>query len=53
MSAEEAMKMCENGDATIIYGDVIFMRSKVGYYISVDGIDWEETDSELVKKQFE
>lgn len=53
MSAEEAMKLCENGDATVIYGDVLVMKSTLGYYMSLDGVEWEETDSDLVKRQFE
>lgn len=52
MSAEEVMKLCENGDATIIYGDVLIMESKFGYFISMDGVEWEETDSEIVRSQF-
>lgn len=53
MSAEEAMKMCENGDATIIYGDVLLMKTEDKFYLSLDGNVWEETESDVVRKEFE
>ena len=45
--------MCEEGRARIIYGDVLLMKTEDKFYLSLDGNVWEETESEVVRKEFE
>lgn len=53
MTAEESMRLCEEGRARIIYGDVLLMKTEDKFYLSLDGNVWEETESEVVRKEFE
>jgi hypothetical protein len=51
LNAEEAMKRFENGDAVGVYTTVLLMRTGGKNYISFDGEEWEEIESELIDKQ--
>jgi len=51
LNAEEAMKRFENGDAVGVCTTVLLMRTGGRDYMSFDGDNWEETNSEIVKKE--
>ena len=47
MKSEDVMEMCENGDARVMYSAVLVLLSVDRIWISFDGEEWEETDSNL------
>ena len=52
MTEKEVMEMFENGDAVGVYTNILLMEAHGRTYFSFDGNEWEETESELIKKQF-
>lgn len=44
------MEMFENGEAIGVYTDILLMKTHGKTYFSFDGDEWEETESELIKR---
>lgn len=54
MTAEEVMNMCESGECSVVYGDMLLMRTRDGIvYVSLDGHEWNQTEEDMFKKLFE
>ena len=51
MNSTIAFHLLEKGEACCLYASVLIVRVDDTYYISFDGVRWEETDSELIKGQ--
>ncbi len=51
MNTAVALHLLEKGEACCLYASVLIVRVDERYYISFDGSQWEETDSELIKGQ--
>ena len=47
------MKRFEDGDAVGVYTTALLVRTRGRNYLSFDGIEWEETDSDIVRKELE
>lgn len=51
MNTAIAFHLLEKGEACCLYASVLIMRSGGKVWISFDGKEWEETESEIIKKQ--
>jgi hypothetical protein len=52
MDCEKAMRLLETGKADCIFASVLILRIGKSLYLSFNGKEWEEIDSELINKQF-
>jgi hypothetical protein len=51
MNTAIAFHLLEKGEACCLYASILIMRVGDRCYISFDGENWEETESELIKEQ--
>ena len=51
MNTSTAFHLLEKGEAYCLCASVLIMQVGGKCYISFDGQEWEETDSELIKAQ--
>ncbi len=51
MNTTVAFHLLEKGEARCLCASILIMRVEEKYYISFDGIRWEESASDLVKEQ--
>jgi hypothetical protein len=51
MNTAIAFHLLEKGEACCLYASILIMRVGNRCYISFDGENWEETESELIKEQ--
>lgn len=51
MDTAIAFRLLERGEARCVCASVLIVRVGERFYISFDGRQWEETDSDLVKGQ--
>lgn len=51
MNTAIAFHLLEKGEACCLYASVLIMRVDEKCYISFDGKEWEETESEMIKEQ--
>ena len=51
MNTAIAFHLLEKGEACCLYASILIMRVENRCYISFDGENWEETESELIKEQ--
>lgn len=51
MDTNFAFHLLEKGEACCLYASVLIMRVDEKCYISFDGKEWEETESEMIKKE--
>lgn len=51
MNTAIAFHLLEKGEACCLYASILIMRSGGKVWISFDGKEWEETDSNIIKKQ--
>lgn len=51
MNTAVALHLLEKGEACCLYASVLIMRVEEKCYISFDGREWEEIDSELIRKE--
>lgn len=49
MDTAVAFHLLERGEACCLYASILIMRSGGKVWISFDGENWEETDSEMIK----
>lgn len=47
------MRLFENGDAVGVCTTVLLVRTGGRDYVSFDGLEWEETNSEIVRRELE
>ncbi len=50
MNTAIAFHLLEKGEACCLYASILIMRSGGKVWISFDGKEWEETDSEMIRK---
>lgn len=51
MNTAIAFHLLEKGEACCLYASILIMRSGGKVWISFDGKEWEETESEMIKEQ--
>ena len=51
MNWDRAIEMMENGEAEMVALTAVVMKSGGKVWLSFDGHEWEETESNLIKKQ--
>lgn len=51
MDTAIAFRLLESGEARCVCASVLIVRVDDRFYISFDGVVWEETDSGLIKEQ--
>lgn len=51
MNTAIAFHLLEKGEACCLYASILIMRSGGKVWISFDGKEWEETESNIIKKQ--
>lgn len=51
MDGKEVMDKFERGEAVGVYTTVLIVRIEGKHYISFDGEEWVETQSEFINKQ--
>lgn len=50
MNTAIAFHLLEKGEACCLYASILIMRSGGKVWISFDGKEWEETESEMIRK---
>lgn len=50
MNTAIAFHLLEKGEACCVYASILIMRSGGKVWISFDGKEWEETESEMIRK---
>lgn len=50
MNTAVALHLLEKGEACCLYASVLIIRSGGKVWISFDGKEWEETESEMIRK---
>ena len=50
MTGEKMLDMFEQGEAEGVYTDILVVRYAGKIWISLDGREWERTESMLIKK---
>lgn len=50
MNTAIAFHLLEKGEACCLYASILIIRSGGKVWISFDGKEWEETESELIRK---
>ena len=53
MDAKTAIRMLEKGEARCLCASILLLRVRGRFFISFDGEKWEESDSEMVKSEFD
>lgn len=51
MNWDRAIEMMENGEAEMVALTAVVMKAGGKVWLSFDGQEWEETESNLIKKQ--
>lgn len=51
MNCDKAIEMMENGEAEMVALTAVVMKAGGKVWLSFDGHEWEETESNLIKKQ--
>lgn len=51
MNWDKAIELLERGEASMVVTQVVVFCSNGKTWISFDGQDWEETDSDIVRKE--
>jgi hypothetical protein len=51
MNTSTAFHLLEKGEACCLCASILIMRVEEKCYISFDGQAWEETESEMIKKE--
>lgn len=50
MNTAIAFHLLEKGEACCLYASILIIRSGGKVWISFDGKEWEETESEMIRK---
>lgn len=50
MNTAVALHLLEKGEACCLYASILIIRSGGKVWISFDGKEWEETESEMIRK---
>lgn len=53
MNWDRAIELLENGEARMVVTQTVVMRAEGKTWVSFNGEDWEETDSEMIKNEIE
>lgn len=53
MNWDKAIELLENGEARLVVTETLILSYNGKVYVGFDGKEWEETDSEFIKKQLE
>lgn len=53
MDTAVAFHLLEKGEARCLCASILLLRVRGRFFISFDGEEWEESDSEMVKGEFD
>lgn len=53
MDNKLAINMLETGEAVCLYTTVLLMKAGDCVYVSFNGEEWSEIDSQMIRSQFE
>lgn len=53
MTWDEAIEAIENGDARMLIVQAVILKTKGKIYLTFNGEEWEETDSDMIRRGME